>query len=168
LDSTKIQSQCEPLATRPGYQKKQDRDRDESLAAVTGHKTRFRVEHGKMCTLPCDIPSKARNGRSMWGYTSDVHWRRRTERRPKNMAAIVPTWQQSYRVRRPWQEWSQNNSVDDIGVLLSLTLISASRLVESMLIAAFCFAHLGGLVICLAKFVTVASRVGVVRIGSWC
>jgi hypothetical protein len=78
------------------------------------------------------------------------------------MAAIVPTWQQSYRVRRPWQEWSQNNSVDDIGVLLSLTLISASRLVESMLIAAFCFAHLGGLVICLAKFVTVASRVGVV------
>jgi hypothetical protein len=69
----------------------------------------------------------------------------------KNMAAVVPTWQQSYRVRRPWQAWSQNNSFDDIAVLLSLALISASRLVESMLIAAVCFAHLGSLVICLAN-----------------
>ena len=109
-------------------------------------------------------PAKHAMDSTMWDVTSDVYKRRRTKRNSNN---IAPTWQQSHGVRRPWQVWLRN-SVDDIAFLLTLALISANCVVESMLIAAVCFAHLGSLVICLAKFVTVASWAVGVGTGWWC
>jgi hypothetical protein len=134
--------------------------------ARSGHEPQDQVlsRTRAMCALPRDIFSKARNGRAVWDSASDLDELRRTARNCENMAAIVSTWQQLYRMRRPWRAWLQN-SVDDIAFLFCLALISASCLVEPILIAAVCFAHLGGLVTCLAKFVTVASRVEAVWMG---
>jgi hypothetical protein len=62
-----------------------------------------------------DIPSKARNGQSVWDYTSEVDWRRRTKRNSKHgsnridVASVV----QSGRPWQAWQVWSQN-SIDDM------------------------------------------------------
>jgi hypothetical protein len=65
-----------------------------------------------------------------------------------NMAAIVSTWHQSYRVVDHGRHGRYGHRT--ASMTWCSALISASCLVEPILIAAVCFAHLGGLVICLA------------------
>ena len=85
--------------------------------AATSHKTRFRVDTEKRVLYHATSLAKHAMDSPCRTIPALSNAHKFTERNSQNMAAIAPTWQQSHKVRRPWQVWSQNNSVDDIAVL---------------------------------------------------